>query len=85
MALINFICPDTGDHVTSAINRHGEPIHALESVICPCCERFHVLDTVRRVVVRSVDMTPHNLSNFHHWQRAMRPAWDKDPASSASP
>jgi hypothetical protein len=69
MSLINFICPADGRAVTSAINRQDEPIRPLETVICPCCDRFHVLDTATGTVARSADVTPINLLNYYTWDR----------------
>jgi hypothetical protein len=72
MSLINFICPDTARPVTSAINHPAEPTRLLETIICPCCERFHVLNTEAQTVAHSADVTPITILNYYAWERIAR-------------
>lgn len=72
MSLINFVCPDTSRPVTSAINRRGEAARPLETIICPCCNRFHVLDTAAQTVARTADTTPINILNYYTWDGIAR-------------
>jgi hypothetical protein len=82
MSLIKFICPDTGKLVASAINRRAEVTRPQEAVICPCCERFHVLDTATSAIVRSADITTINLLNFYSWDRAVHPTSENAQAAA---